>query len=82
MPAKPIVEHFNVLGNFLNGLLTGCETGMKDQPGFRDYVAGSQIHEYLLNKDHWTEGFISVAKHGVHLTRSKILTGLTRAKTQ
>jgi hypothetical protein len=41
---------------------TDCEaaiTRLKHQPGFRDYVAGFQISEYVLNKDHWTEGFIS-----------------------
>lgn len=38
-----------------------CEAAiarLKDKPGFRDYVAGFHISAYLLNKDHWTEGFI------------------------
>ena len=33
---------------------------LKDKSGFRDYPSGFQIDEYPLNKDHWTEGFISV----------------------
>jgi hypothetical protein len=38
-----------------------CEAAiarLKDQPGFRDYVAGFHVDEYLLNKDHWTAGFV------------------------
>jgi hypothetical protein len=32
---------------------------LADKPGFKDYREGFQIAEYQLNKDHWTEGFIS-----------------------
>lgn len=28
-------------------------------PGFRDHPDGFEVTEYELNKDHWTEGFIS-----------------------
>ena len=28
-------------------------------PGFRDHPNGFEVTEYELNKDHWTEGFIS-----------------------
>ena len=28
-------------------------------PGFRDHPDGFEITGYELNKDHWTEGFIS-----------------------
>ena len=33
---------------------------LKHKPGFRDHPEGFQIEEYSLNKDHWTEGLISV----------------------
>ncbi len=29
------------------------------QPGFRDYPAGFEISNYLLDQDNWEEGFIS-----------------------
>lgn len=29
------------------------------QPGFRDYPEGFEVHEYVLGRDGWTEGFIS-----------------------
>ena len=29
------------------------------KPGFRDHPDAFQISRYELNKDHWTEGFIS-----------------------
>jgi hypothetical protein len=32
---------------------------LKDKPGFRDLPAGFQCHTYQLNRDGWTEGFIS-----------------------
>ncbi len=32
---------------------------LADKPGFKDYREGFQVLEYQLNKDHWTEGFIS-----------------------
>jgi hypothetical protein len=31
---------------------------VKDQPGFRDYVAGFEVSAYEIDKDHWSEGFI------------------------
>ncbi|MGO1080997.1 DUF7336 domain-containing protein [Inquilinus sp. CA228] len=31
-----------------------------DQPGFRDYPYGFEICPYPLDKDQWTEGFITV----------------------
>jgi hypothetical protein len=32
---------------------------VKDQPGFRDYPDGFEIHPYEIGKDHWTEGFVT-----------------------
>jgi hypothetical protein len=32
---------------------------LTSQPGFRDYPAGFEISKYLLDQDHWEEGFIS-----------------------
>jgi hypothetical protein len=31
----------------------------KKQPGFREHPKGFTIDEYSLDKDHWTEGFVS-----------------------
>ena len=31
---------------------------LKDKPGFSDYFAGFETSENVLNKDHWTEGFV------------------------
>jgi hypothetical protein len=33
---------------------------VKDQPGFREYPEGLQIHERQLGATSWTEGFIEV----------------------
>ena len=33
---------------------------VKDQPGFRDYPQGFAAHEYPLDQDHWTQGFVRV----------------------
>ena len=30
---------------------------LRTLPGFRDYPHGFCIDEYLLNQDHWSEGF-------------------------
>jgi hypothetical protein len=30
---------------------------LSDQPGFRDWPEGFEIHPTLLNQDGWTEGF-------------------------
>ncbi|NMN05606.1 hypothetical protein FHT19_002792 [Novosphingobium sp. SG919] len=32
------------------------------QPGFREYPAGFHIDEYPLDKDHWTEGFVTTTR--------------------
>ena len=32
---------------------------LRSLPGFRDHPDGFQVTEYEVNKDHWTEGFIS-----------------------
>jgi hypothetical protein len=32
---------------------------LKDKPGFAGSLDGFQIHPYELNRDHWTEGFIT-----------------------
>ncbi|MGN6058985.1 MAG: DUF7336 domain-containing protein [Sphingomicrobium sp.] len=32
---------------------------LADQPGFRDHPNGFQFEPYELNKDHWSEGFVS-----------------------
>jgi hypothetical protein len=35
---------------------------LKDKPGFRDAFQGFEIHDYLLGRDGWTEGYISEAE--------------------
>jgi hypothetical protein len=35
---------------------------LSDKPGFRENVDGFEVTEYLLGKDHWTEGYISRAE--------------------
>jgi hypothetical protein len=32
---------------------------LKDKPGFVNSPDGFQIHPYEVNRDHWTEGFIT-----------------------
>jgi hypothetical protein len=34
---------------------------LSDKPGFRDWPSGFQIHEYVLGRDGWTEGFTPVS---------------------
>jgi homoserine kinase type II len=33
---------------------------LRVQPGFRDTPEGFQIHRYEINRDHWTEGYVTV----------------------
>lgn len=35
-------------------------TRLRDKPGFKDHPDGFEVCRYLLNKDHWTEGFVTV----------------------
>jgi hypothetical protein len=32
---------------------------LSDKPGFRDTLEGFEITEYVIGRDHWTEGFVS-----------------------
>jgi hypothetical protein len=32
---------------------------LRNQPGFRSFPEGFNIEKYELNKDHWTEGFLT-----------------------
>ena len=36
------------------------------QAGFRDHLGGFQCEPYELNKDHWTEGFVTVVTDAQH----------------
>lgn len=40
---------------------TGAITRLRGQPGFRVHPAGFHIGAYPLDKDHWTEGFVTIA---------------------
>jgi hypothetical protein len=33
---------------------------VKGQPGFRDHPEGFEVSAYPLDKDHWTEGFVTL----------------------
>jgi len=33
---------------------------LRSQPGFKDTPEGFQIDRYEINKDHWTEGYVTV----------------------
>ncbi|MCP1540156.1 DUF7336 domain-containing protein [Methylorubrum extorquens] len=33
---------------------------VKGQPGFRDHPEGFEVSVYPLDKDHWTEGFVTL----------------------
>jgi len=35
---------------------------LRNKPGFADFLDGFQIHAYELNRDQWTEGFVTT--HG------------------
>jgi len=36
---------------------------LRDQPGFRHFPDGFHIARYVLGKDHWTEGFVTVVNN-------------------
>jgi hypothetical protein len=37
---------------------------LRSQPGFRDLPKGFSLTAYELNKDHWTEGYVTVNPDG------------------
>jgi hypothetical protein len=39
---------------------TEAVSRLRKQPGFKDHPEGFTIDAYELNKDHWTEGFVTV----------------------
>jgi homoserine kinase type II len=42
----------------------GAEAARKrvaDKPGFRETPKGFEISEYVVDRDHWTEGFVTVS---------------------
>lgn len=39
---------------------TAAISRLKDKPGFIRAPSGFQIHQYKLNRDDWTEGFVTV----------------------
>jgi len=36
-----------------------ARTRLENKPGFRDTPSGFEIHEYVLGRDGWTEGYVS-----------------------
>jgi len=36
---------------------------LRDKPGFREATDGFAIDEYVLNQDHWQEGYVTI-RHG------------------
>jgi homoserine kinase type II len=41
-------------------LAESAQKRVSQQPGFRDHPDDFEIAEYKLDRDHWTEGFITV----------------------
>jgi hypothetical protein len=37
---------------------------VRTQPGFRDAPGGFQIDRYILDRDHWTEGYVTTTNGG------------------
>ena len=35
---------------------------LQEKPGFRDALDGFEIHDYVIGRDGWTEGYISEAQ--------------------
>ena len=35
---------------------------LKDKPGFKDAFDGFEVHDYVLGRDGWTEGYVSQAE--------------------
>lgn len=35
---------------------------LSDKPGFREALNGFEVTEYVVGKDHWTEGYVSAAE--------------------
>ena len=33
---------------------------LTDKPGFREFPQGFEVHEFVLNRDGWTEGFLDL----------------------
>ena len=42
---------------------------LSDKLGFRDAPEGFEVSEYVLGKDHWTEGYISQVETNTPLLR-------------
>jgi hypothetical protein len=43
-----------------NADAVAAEERLRQKPGFVDTPEGFEIHEYQLNQDHWTEGYVCV----------------------
>jgi hypothetical protein len=67
-----ILWHSRELGGDTDEKLIGVYRSREDaeaaigriggQPGFRDAPGGFEIHEYVVGRDGWTEGYISQAE--------------------
>jgi homoserine kinase type II len=54
-------EEVKLIGIYRSKEATDAATArLSGQPGFRDYPDGFQAEPYELDKDHWTEGFVTV----------------------
>ncbi|MEN3952841.1 hypothetical protein [Iodidimonas sp. SYSU 1G8] len=57
-PDDEYADDFKLIGIYKTKRgATAAIKRVADQPGFRDYPLGFEIHPYELGKDHWTEGF-------------------------
>jgi len=60
-PVSDHAEDVKMIGIYSSEEKANAALGrVKDQPDFRDYPAGFEIAETKLDRDDWTEGFISV----------------------
>ena len=58
---EPKRDETKLLGVYSSRELAEDARGrLMEQPGFRDHPNDFEIAEYELNRDHWTEGFITV----------------------
>jgi hypothetical protein len=55
----PYKEDAKLIGVYSSDAAARAAIGrVQDQPGFCDFVAGFEISDYEVDKDHWAGGFV------------------------
>ena len=55
-------EDFKMIGVYRSSEAAEAAVArLVEQPGFSDYPEGFTIEAYVLDQDHWLEGFVTVA---------------------